>query len=141
MSFYREENAAPRLVELAGPLLSSRVDEVTEMFRDLFRQGITRVVVDLSQVPLLDSMGLIVLVAGYRLFGSQPRNFRLAALQDQPRLVLDLTGFDHIIEVFETVAEAFEAEPVRNRPVYSLPAPYSLSLVQSPIVEITPLRV
>jgi anti-anti-sigma regulatory factor len=84
-----------------------------------------RVVVDLADVPFIDSPGLALLVAGYHLFGSRPQNFRLAALQKQPQLLLELTGFDHIFQCFATASEALAAEPALppRSPGYRLPAP------------------
>jgi anti-anti-sigma factor len=68
------------------------------LFRDLAEDGIKRVVVNLEDVPFIDSQGLAALVAGYKIFGSAPRNFRLTGIQDQPKLVFELTGFDHVFQ-------------------------------------------
>ena len=99
------------LVNLAGPLNENQFEEVTRIFKDIAEQGIKRVVVSLAEVPLIDSRGLAALIAGYKFFGSEPKNFRLAALQDQPRLVFELTGFDNIFQIFDTVAAAAKLEP------------------------------
>lgn len=83
-------------VKLSGALNLSRAAEVIDLFRDLAGQGVARVVVDLKQVPFIDSRGLAALIAGFKLFGADPQNFGLVGLQEQPRLVLELTGFDRI---------------------------------------------
>lgn len=106
--FYRDHET--KLVKVNGPLLGRQADEVATLFRTLFEAGGRRLVVDLADVPFIDSRGLATLVDGYRLFGSQPHHFRLAALQSQPQLVLNLTGFDHIFQHFETVTEAVANE-------------------------------
>ena len=116
--YYSDRNPGLHLVKLNGPLLRSRVDEVEAAFETLFRQGARQVVVDLAGVPLIDSAGLSTLVNGYRRFGSQPQNFRLAALQDQPRLVFDLTGFDNIFLLYDTGLEAVAGEPVALEPAF-----------------------
>jgi anti-anti-sigma factor len=85
------------VVELSGPLNLRRALEVSRLFRRLAVRGAERVVVDLDDVPFIDGWGLAALIAGYELFGSQAGNFRLAGLQDQPRLVLELTGYDGIL--------------------------------------------
>jgi len=56
-------------------------------------------VVDLQGVPFIDGRGLEALIAGYRIFGSDRRNFRLRGVQTQPQLVMDLTGFDQFFEI------------------------------------------
>jgi anti-anti-sigma factor len=64
----------------------------------LSEQGVKRVLVNLEDVPFIDSRGLAALIAGYKMFGSDARNFRLVGIQDQPRLVFELTGFDHVFQ-------------------------------------------
>ena len=96
------------LVNLNGPLNERQYEPLIQMFRDILAEGITRVVINLKNVPLIDSRGLAALVAGYTLFGRDPKNFRLVGLQDQPKLVFELTGFDNIFETFDDLAEATE---------------------------------
>ncbi len=98
------------IINLSGPLNANLAEEVTQTFRDISDQGIERVVINLADVPFIDSRGLVALVAGYRIFGSNARNFRLAALDNQPKLLFDLTGFDRIFQTFDSVAEATKAE-------------------------------
>ncbi len=98
------------MVNLSGPLNVNLAEEVTQTFRDISNQGVERVVINLADVPFIDSRGLVALVTGYRIFGSKARNFRLAALNNQPKLLFDLTGFDRIFQTFNSVAEATKAE-------------------------------
>ncbi len=98
------------IINLSGPLNTNLAEEVTQTFRDISNQGIERVVINLADVPFIDSRGLVALVTGYRIFDSNARNFRLAALNNQPKLLFDLTGFDRIFQTFNSVAEAIEAE-------------------------------
>ena len=100
----RELVADTQRVKLNGALNLSRAEDVVQRFRDLAEQGVARVVVDLAEVPFMDSRGLAALIAGFKLFGADARNFRLVGLQDQPRLVLELTGFDRVFGV--TVGQA-----------------------------------
>jgi anti-anti-sigma factor len=119
------------LVNLNGPLNERQYDPLPQLFRDVLAEGITQVVINFKDVPLIDSRGLAALVAGYKLFGRDAKNFRLVALQDQPKLVFELTGFDNIFEVYDDLAEATELESdlhlelPRNLPVAG---PYSLGV-------------
>lgn len=87
------------LLKLTGPLGITRAEEAVKRFRQLSKQGIKKVVVNLENVPFIDSRGLAALIAGYKMFGSQALNFRLEGLQDQPRLLFELTMFDHIFQI------------------------------------------
>jgi anti-anti-sigma factor len=92
--------------------LSGRwANELEQKCKDALNRGARRVIVDLADVPLVDSRGLAALVEGYKTFGSNKKNFQLAALQEQPKLLLELTMFDRIFQVFDSVAEATESIP------------------------------
>ena len=89
------------LVNLSGPLNESQFESVVDTFRELVEQGANRVVVNLQDVPLIDSRGLAALISGFKLFDREPNNFRLVNPQCQPRLVFELTGFDYIFQIFD----------------------------------------
>lgn len=95
---YREAAPDTYLVNLSGPLNVTRSEDVVRLFGDLSERGIQRVVIDMEAVPFIDSRGLAALIAGYEIFGSDAGAFRLTRVQDQPRLVLELTGFDRVFE-------------------------------------------
>ena len=99
----RELTTGIYLINLSGPLNAGQSEQVSRCFRDLFVRKVGRVVVNLAEVPFIDGPGLTALITGYKLFGNL--NFRLVGLQDQPRLVLELTGFEHIFEILDRVAE------------------------------------
>ncbi len=85
------------LVEINEPLNITHAGSFSRCLVQLAGQGVKRVVVNLANVPFIDGPGLKVLVTGYKLFGRN--NFRLVGLQTQPKLVLELTGFEQFFEV------------------------------------------
>ncbi|MBN1994782.1 MAG: STAS domain-containing protein [Anaerolineae bacterium] len=101
------------LLKLNCPLYGCWAKELEAKFQDAFARGARQMVLDLEEVTFVDCTGLAALVAGYRLFGSRQQNFRLVGLQDQPKLLLELTMFDRIFQVFDTVFEATGSKPVR----------------------------
>ena len=124
MTTLSRETMSAHLINLSGPLHGSQAEDLSRQFKALAKKGVTQVVVNLAGVPLLDSRGLAALITGHKLFGRQEQNFRLAGAQDQPKLVFELTGFDHIFQMFASVAEAMTAQPQRrSQPVYPVPAP------------------
>lgn len=100
------------LLELNGPLNSACSDEIKHALLDLHEKGARSVVVNLKEVPFIDSSGLAALILGLKTFNSDNREFSLAALQSQPKLVLELTGFDKIFRILDDVAEAAYFSPV-----------------------------
>jgi anti-anti-sigma factor len=99
------------LVNLKGPLNISRAEDVVQLFESLSEQGVERIVVNLEDVPFIDSRGLVALIVGYKIFGGDAQNLRLAAVQNQPRLAFELTGFDHVFQIFDNVTEAIATGP------------------------------
>jgi len=108
------------LVTLNGPLNSTQAKDVIQLFEALSAQGLERLVVDLNDVPFVDGPGLAALIAGYELFGKVPQNFRLTGIQDQPRLVLELTGYDRVFQAPGDLVETYQ------------PAAYPLIVRRSP---------
>jgi anti-anti-sigma factor len=89
------------LVNLSEPLNARRAEGVRQFFKDLAHKGVRRVVVNLEDVPFIDSQGLAALISGYKVFGSDADNFRLVGIQAQPGLVFELTGFDRVFRTAE----------------------------------------
>lgn len=94
------------LVKLNGALNARSAEEAKQTFRDLSDKGTKSVVVDLSGVPFIDSSGLAALVSGLKTFGGDANNLRLAAPQSQAKLLFELTMFDRVFQIYETIAEA-----------------------------------
>ena len=92
-------SSEPTVLNLNEPLNGRHAEGVRQLFGEMSKRGVERVVVNLREVPFIDSRGLAALIAGYKVFGGRAMNFRLAAVQDQPQLVLELTGFDQVFEV------------------------------------------
>jgi anti-anti-sigma factor len=116
------------LVNINGPLNFTHAGEVNRRFVQLAGQGAKRIVVNLADVPFIDGPGLKTLVTAYKLFGRE--NFRVAGLQTQPRLVLELTGFEQFFAVSDTHNIAEQIETFETLPGYMLTfEPQSMALV------------
>lgn len=93
------------LINLNQPLSSKPAAEIRYFFEQMSEQGIQRVIINLEHVPFIDSDGLAALVFGLKLFGEGSK-FRLVAPQLQPKLLFELTSFDQIFHLSESVSEA-----------------------------------
>lgn len=102
---YSEFDMNVQLIDLDGPLNDGLAEQVVQTFYNVAERGIDRVIVNLENVSVIDSRGLSALVAGYKIFGSQPQNFMLARPTDQPKLLFELTGFDKIFHIVDHVPE------------------------------------
>jgi anti-anti-sigma factor len=102
------------VLKLERPLNRRQAQELEQKFQEAFDCGARRVVVDLAEVPFIDGKGLSALVAGYKIFGHSGQNFRLAGLQDQPKLLLELTMFNRIFQIFDNVTAALNPKSERQ---------------------------
>jgi len=91
--------------------LSGRLDAYTApgLRRQLFaaiQQGHYRLVVNLGDVPLIDSAGLATLVAGMKHARQQQGDLRLAALQPGVRMIFEMTRLDRAFEILDSTESA-----------------------------------
>lgn len=68
-----------------------------------------RLIIDLSEVPSVDSMAVGALVRSYVFCNKAQRRLALAGLNHRVRNVLRLTGVDSLFETYPTIADAESA--------------------------------
>jgi anti-anti-sigma factor len=91
----REETGICRLV-LQGPIMAGQRRKLLSLFETLSRECVHTIIVDLKDVPLIDSLGLSALITGYRRFGSDCTRFRLEGVGPQPQLLLQVAGMEYL---------------------------------------------
>ena len=93
-------------VALVGRFDARNAQTVKEALKRLIDGGVTHLIVDLAQVPFIDSAGLATLVstlkAVRRVGGAVP----LAGVQPQARTVFSLTMLDQVFTIHPTVEAA-----------------------------------
>ncbi|MFB7934042.1 MULTISPECIES: STAS domain-containing protein [Streptomyces] len=97
------------VVVLTGEVDRALAPALREAVDALIVEDRARIVLDLEQVPFMDSSGLSALVYGARRAGALGGTLRLAAPRDQVRRLLELTGLSTAVEVFPGVRAACEA--------------------------------
>ena len=94
------------LVRLDGRLDARASVAVREALAKLLDEQHLKIVVDLEKVPFIDSSGLAALVSGLKTLGGEATNLKLAAPQSQARLLFELTMFDRVFEIHDSVEDA-----------------------------------
>lgn len=94
------------VMSLDGTLNARSADQVKDAFREVAGKGIRQVVLDLGQVPFIDSSGLAALVSGLKTLNEKDGSLKLASLQSQADLLFKLTMFDKVFEIFSDVDAA-----------------------------------
>jgi len=103
---YRELEGGIRLISLTGKLDAEGSRSVEDEFVRRCAGDHVFVLVDLSQVMFLSSIGIPLLVASAKSVASQ--GGRLAFLSPQPNVksVLEITGVTHVIRVYNDLETA-----------------------------------
>ncbi|MBT2457280.1 STAS domain-containing protein [Streptomyces sp. ISL-86] len=91
--------------------VSGEMDYLTDpVFRARFKELIARgdrfIVLDLSRVSFCDSAGLNVLLGAWRRADAGGTVLVLACVPNPLQRILEMTGADHVLRVFDTVADA-----------------------------------
>ncbi|MDM8526655.1 STAS domain-containing protein [Anaerolineales bacterium HSG24] len=94
------------IVAFNGALNARSAEDAKQTFRDLVEKGVKQVIVNLADVPFIDSSGLAALVSGLKTLGGEPANLKLAAPQSQARLLFELTMFDRVFEIHDELDDA-----------------------------------
>ncbi|MGH9863515.1 MAG: STAS domain-containing protein [Candidatus Acidiferrales bacterium] len=85
------------------------VEDITGLKRNLeqvWRVKVTRVIVNLTDCPYVDSSGIALLVEALKRSRKESKGFSLVGVSPQVQAVLELTRLDRVFEVFATVEGA-----------------------------------
>ena len=103
----RTENLT--IVEPAGSLDISNALQMRQALMDAISAECSQVAVNLRDLYFVDSSGLAVLVQGLKRAREHHGNLCLYSLQPSVRMILELTRFDKLFEIFVSEAEALLA--------------------------------
>ena len=90
------------VVYLKGRLDANDSSEVKTFLKDLVETGHLKIIVDLQEVPFIDSSGLAALVSGLRLAREKNGTIALSSVQSQAYTVFRLTMLDRIFAIYPT---------------------------------------
>ena len=94
------------LVRLNGRLDATTSPEVRETLQTLLEQDQPKIIIDLQDVPFIDSSGLASLVSGLRIAREKDGIIALSGIQPQAQTVFRLTMLDRIFPIHPTYNDA-----------------------------------
>jgi anti-sigma B factor antagonist len=80
--------------------------ELRQSVAQAIAAGNRRLIVDLAEVPFIDSSGLAALISGLKAARLAGGDLRIARPTDQARLLFELTRLDQVLRPYPTVEEA-----------------------------------
>lgn len=99
------------VVRVNGELDMETRPQLQDFLHDVVDSGARQVVLDMSEVPFVDSSGLGVLVDVLKLLRDKGGRLSLAAVQSTVRTVLAQSAVDQVLDLYDTVADAEETMP------------------------------
>ena len=104
-----ESNGSVHTVSVAGELDQSTAPELRTALADAIGDQTRGLLVDLSDCNFIDSTGLSLLVETKRRLAEDQRRFGVCCADADVRRLLELTGIDQAVNLFDTRAEAVAA--------------------------------
>ena len=94
------------LMRLNGRLDATTSPQVRDTLQTLLEQDQPKIIIDLQDVPFIDSSGLASLVSGLRMAREKEGTIVLSAIQPQAQTVFRLTMLDRIFPIHPTYQDA-----------------------------------
>ncbi|WP_116112393.1 STAS domain-containing protein [Austwickia chelonae] len=109
----REEDGIA-VVSVSGDVDVSNAVRLRDGLDKVLITGQSRLVVDLSDVPFMDSTGLGVLIGRLKVVRARRGSMRLVCAEPRMLRVLSITGLDTVFPMYATVAEAVGSFPAED---------------------------
>jgi anti-sigma B factor antagonist len=104
------------VLELRGDIDLNEKPKVAAQLEPLIERQITGIVIDLSQVPYVDSSGLAIFIDALQRVQQYGGRLALAGLQKNVRLVFEISKLDKVFKIFDDSQSALAAVSVQHQP-------------------------
>jgi anti-sigma B factor antagonist len=103
------------VLELRGDIDLNEKPKVAAQLEPLIERQITGIVIDLSQVPYVDSSGLAIFIDALQRVQQYGGKLALAGLQENVRLVFQISRLDKVFSIFNDSQSALAAVTVQHQ--------------------------
>jgi anti-sigma B factor antagonist len=100
------------VLELRGDIDLNEKPKVAAQLEPLIERQIAGIVIDLSEVPYVDSSGLAIFIDALQRVQQYGGRLALAGLQDNVRLVFQISKLDKVFKIFSDSQSALAAVTV-----------------------------
>lgn len=91
-----------------GMLDASKAVQFRQQIKDLINEGVNLILIDLKKVNFMDSSGLGALVLALKMVREKGGRLFLMSLNDQVKMLFELTNTGHLFEVVNDKSELEE---------------------------------
>jgi anti-anti-sigma factor len=96
-----------RIIQLSGILDTTQSQVLKEKIQEILEKdnSIKTVLIDFKDVTFMDSSGLGALVLAFRALQDVDKKLVICSINEQVRILFELTGMDKVFEIFPNQAE------------------------------------
>ena len=105
----KQQDSGIQLVEFDWPLNAHWADETMQTLKHVVDQGAKRIIINMENVPFIDSHGLAALLNGLGCLDSVDSDCTLVAPQPQAKLFLRISKFDRVFRIYDNLGEVSAA--------------------------------
>jgi anti-sigma B factor antagonist len=99
----QETYISPAIIRFEGSLNAGNAVELQRLLNlAVLSKHHSSLLIDMQQVDLIDSAGLMVLVSGFKLARLTNKRFCLCSVSKSVQIILELTQLDKVLEIFDT---------------------------------------
>jgi len=92
-----------------GMLTIGSEQEFNQIFSDLVKDGSRKIILDMTKVKYIDSLGIGQIAGGYTALNEVGGNLVLARTNEKIKELLRLTGLQNHIKTYATVEDALDS--------------------------------
>lgn len=107
-------NEQVKVVKLSGIINSNNSQELREDLMCLVESGVKIVLVDCQDVTFMDSSALGTLVLAFKTLRAANTKLVLCSINEQVRILFELTGMDKVFEIFSNQDEFNQVCPLNS---------------------------
>ncbi len=108
MNISQTENGTVTIVRIEGNLDTNTAPMALETLRRLTEAGVQGILIDFEALDYISSAGLHVLLITAKNLRGSGGNFRICSLNDTVAEVFKISGFDNLLSVFPSQAQALD---------------------------------
>lgn len=120
------------MVTLPAEIDATNADQVRESLLGVVNQGAASLVADLSKTTFCDSTGVSALVRTFKRATASGGGMRLVVSSPAVHRVLSITGVDHLMPLYPSVAASLAAPHDQPGPGRGMPWPATITTEEPP---------
>ncbi len=109
MEYKTRQDGKVTVIELSGEIDVSCAPQLKDLLQGLIDEGKNQLLIDLTEVPFMDSTGLGIFVNAFKRSQQAGGSIKFASPQESLRKVFSLTQTDKVFSIFDSVDEGLRS--------------------------------